>query len=131
VKPTKTIETLKELECDPLKLSAHIALGKNITEEHPDFKKIKSNWVQLLTQLKQGEIDPKNLSKFWNSVESALQQSPLSLDLRSKHILNLTKLVAPSLSAIQQENFDYDMGNLDSISDEDLERIARGELDEL
>lgn len=100
---TDVTTKLKELNCDPLQLSARIALGKDITLPHPMYDKIKRKWIEVLKKLKEDEIDLLSLTEFWNMLDKALKASPPTQEVRSKHILNLTKFVAPTLSSVSQD----------------------------
>lgn len=124
-----TEEKLKQFGCNPLQLSAQIANGTGVVLEHPEFQAIKNIWLKVLMSLHDDRLDIPLLNTFWAKTQDALKYSPPSQDLRSKHILSLTKHVAPLLSSISQINAEVDVTNLDTIPDEILEQIAKGEID--
>lgn len=123
-----TIQKLEQLDCDPIELSARIAKGE-IVSEHKDYKQIKKMWLQILHDLRSGTTDFDLLTAFWGQIEQVLLTTP-DFKTQSTHISNLIKYVAPALSSIQQETFDYDLNNPESIPDVILEKLIKENADQ-
>jgi hypothetical protein len=96
-------KTLDELGCNPLELSARIALGEELDGPHPAlsaFRKIASKLMEAVAK--------ENLDKAASSLEalSALIEDQLTkgyvpIELRSKHIVDLTQYILPKRKAVE------------------------------
>ena len=126
---TDTIDKLKELKCDPIELSAKIAMGEEYTFEHPNFNKIQNMWINIKKQIRKREISMRSLNEFWFAVEEALCEAPPTIEMRSKHIIELMQHVSAKKKAIENTNIEKFHGRLDELDDETLEKVLAGESD--
>lgn len=117
---------LKALECDPLKLSAHIASGHPVGQPHPHFAKISAKWDRIVKNIYKGELDMQEFNDFWELTKSALTTSKPSPELQSKHIISLTEYLHAKRKAIDATISQTDTDNPDALSDAEIENIILG-----
>jgi len=94
--------TLDALGCNPLELSAKIALGEELDGPHPgvnDFRALASDMLKALEQDDTDELlgMPDRLNLL---IDEHLMAGYVPYELRSKHINELKKYVYPQRKAV-------------------------------
>jgi hypothetical protein len=101
-KKTQAIaDRLAALGCDPLELSAKIAIGQELDGPHPSvpaFRKFIDDLAKLRD--KGGAITDDHIEQLTSLVEDNLTSGYVPYDLRSKHINELLQYVAPKRKAV-------------------------------
>lgn len=118
---------LKEVGCDPLKLSAQLAMGEPINAPSKDLPKIEAKWKSLLVSIQRGEVRKANLDELWNLIKDALSVTRPSKEIQSKHIISLTEYLHSKKKSIENINKIEHYENIADMSDSMLEKLIRGE----
>lgn len=95
-------KTLDELGCNPLELSAKIALGEELDGPHPSLKTFIAFMDRLDKWLEAEDImKAKHIAEGLRStIEQELTQGYVPIELRSKHIVDLTQYILPKRKAV-------------------------------
>ena len=120
------IEQLEEMGCDPLTLSAKLAMGNAINKPHPDFGKIESKWEIIQKGIETNQIRMSMLNDFWVLVKHALSTSTPTLELQSKHIVSLTEYIHAKKRSVENINKVEYFEAVKDIPDDILQKIAMG-----
>jgi hypothetical protein len=114
-------DRLAELGCDPLELSAKIALGKELDGPHPQLAAFRI-LVRALQEALQDSVMPEHLPKMaaitmglTSLVEDYLTRGYVPVELRSKHIADLMQYAHSKRKAIDVTTGDEPLNNLVSI----------------
>lgn len=97
-------ERLEALGCDPLELSAKIALGQELDGPHPKLKDFRALLATLFKALEDADIPNKArtaLVGIADLVEDHLTRGYVPTELRSKHIADLMRYVWAPRKAIE------------------------------
>lgn len=97
------VSRLEELGCDPLELSAKIALGQELDGPHPTLKTFRVLLGKLGEALEDDPEVEEALAlhaELCHLVEEHLTKGYVPMELRSKHIVDLTNYVHPKRQAI-------------------------------
>lgn len=119
--------TLETLGCDPLQLSAKLAMGRPINKSHKDLSKIKSKWDNLIKGIQRGQVSKTQIDDLWILIHGALSKTKPSSEIQSKHIISLTEYLHSKKKSIENINKVKRYSDMSEMSDEVLERIAKGE----
>jgi len=93
---------LQELGCDPLKLSAKIALGEELDGPHPSLKAFYAFADKLVgLEEKGGAVTPELIEELRELIDENLTHGYVSMELRSKHIADLMRYLYPTRQAIR------------------------------
>jgi hypothetical protein len=96
------LDRLDELGCDPLELSAKIALGYELDGPHPSYKAFKKIAEDIQALAGTGEPVPEDLAdKLLLLVEDQLTKGYVPIELRSKHIADLMQYSYPKRKAVE------------------------------
>jgi len=90
------LDRLEELACDPLELSAKIALGEELDGPHPSLSSFHA-FADKLAKLedKGGAVTPELIEELRTLVDDNLTSGYVPLELRSKHIVDLMQYAHP------------------------------------
>lgn len=109
----ETLDRLAEMGCDPLELSAKIALGQELDGPHPavgEFRRL----VHDLQNALDGKGDDPHL--FPDRLEALIDEHLLAgyvpIELRSKHIADLMQYSHPKLKAVDVTTGGNELTNL-------------------
>jgi len=120
-------KTLEEIGCNPLKLSAQLAMGKPVNTPHSDLPKIKDKWNKILVDIQDGEIKQSALDDFWGLIANALSVTKPSNEIQSKHIVSLTEYLHSKKKSIENVNRIEHFNSTEEMTDEMLESIIKGD----
>jgi len=93
--------TLDALGCNPLELSAKIALGEELDGPHPALSAFYA-FADDLAKLedKGGAVTPELIEELRGLIDDNLTAGYVPIELRSKHINELKKYVYPQRKAV-------------------------------
>lgn len=99
----EVVDRLKELGCDPLELSAKIALGQELDGPHPSLGEFQRLAHDLQHALEKDDTEavlatPGKLSAL---IDEHLTRGYVSMDLRSTHIRDLMQYRHPKRKAVE------------------------------
>jgi hypothetical protein len=96
-------KALDKLGCNPLELSAKIALGEELDGPHPALKQFSALVDRLDKALAAEKIDEaRNMAEELRAlIERELTQGYVPIELRSKHIVDLTQYILPKRKAVE------------------------------
>jgi hypothetical protein len=103
------LDRLDELGCDPLELSARIALGHELDGPHPAlraFYKFRDDLAKL--QDKGGAVTPDHIEQLTQLIDDNLTRGYVPIELRSKHISDLMQYAHPKRKAVEITGKDGD-----------------------
>jgi hypothetical protein len=129
-------QSLDEFGCNPLELSAKIAMGQELEGPHPSLKQFRKLARELQTLATTNTV-PRfaglvlALSEL---IEEELTKGHVPIELRSKHIVDLTQYILPKRKAIEHSGPDGQPmeHTLDTaqLSEETLRAILAAKLSE-
>jgi len=116
---------LDELGCDPLELSAKIALGEELDGPHPSLSSFHA-FADKLAKLedKGGAVTPELVEELRALADDNLTSGYVPQELRSKHIADLMRYTYPARKPVDK-NGSSDLG----ISDGAGRRLVIGFVD--
>lgn len=96
-------KTLDELGCNPLELSAKIALGEELDGPHPSLKKFYAITADLEALAKTEEHPALQalVQALGALIDESLTHGYVPIELRSKHIVDLTQYILPKRKAVE------------------------------
>lgn len=96
------MQRLAELKCDPLDLSAKIALGQDLDGPHPALGAFYA-FADDLAKLedKGGAVTPELVEALRELIDDNLTRGYVPLELRSKHIVDLMRYTYPQRRAVE------------------------------
>ena len=93
---------LEELRCDPLELSAKIALGQELDGPHPALPAFRQVIQDMRTLFEKGEpITDVEADRLEALVDEHLMAGYVPIELRSKHIADLMQYTHPKRKAVE------------------------------
>lgn len=96
------VSALDRLGCDPLELSAKIALGEELDGPHPSLKAFYA-FADKLAGLEDtgGAVTPELIEELRGLIDDNLTRGYVPMELRSKHIADLMRYLYPTRRAIE------------------------------
>lgn len=96
------VARLRELGCDPLDLSAKIALGEELDGPHPSLAAFRA-FADDLTNLedKGGAVTIDLIERLRALIDDNLTKGYVPIELRSKHITDLMRYTYPQRRAVE------------------------------
>ena len=106
-------ETLDALGCNPMELSARIALGEELDGPHPALT-LFHTFADKLAKLEDrgGAVTPELVEELRALTDDNLSSGYVPLELRSKHINELKKYLYPQRKAIDHTSGGKELTNL-------------------
>lgn len=99
---------LAELGCDPLELSAKIALGQELDGPHPSVKEFRELVLDIEKAI-EGKVDINTLpDRLTALIDEHLMAGYVPMELRSKHVADLMQYRHPKRKAVEVTGKDGD-----------------------
>jgi hypothetical protein len=95
------LDRLDALKCDPLELSARIALGQELDGPHPSLKYFRQLSADLAKAIEKEDDLSLFPSRLEELIEESLTRGYVPMDLRSKHIADLMQYAHPKRRAVE------------------------------
>lgn len=121
---------LDEMGCDPLEMSAMIAMGEHLQTDHPMLPRIIRYIDRLREAHKNKTVKQRHIDLIESNIRKALTDTYVPLELRSKHVVDLMQYLYPKRAAIKHTGAMITYNNTDAVPDDVLMGIITGEVSE-